>query len=84
MIEAYAASLAAKMGIELSKVSIVDGKLLGCRDSHLLQLHSDDHIESALVYQRELEDLHNGINRDGLERRIRAALSRLRIMLESS
>jgi len=82
MIREYAAELAAQMGIRLSRVSIVDGKLLGCRDSHLLQLYSDGQMESALIYQSELEDLQKGIRRDRFEARIRAALSRLNIVLE--
>ena len=60
MIQEYAADLAAQMGIKLSRVSVVDGKLLGCRDSNLLQLYSGDNMESALIYQQELGDLQNG------------------------
>ena len=82
MIQEYADDLAAQMGIKISRVSVVDGKLLGCRDSNLLQLYSDDHMESALIYRLELEDLQNGVSRPRLEARIRAALSRLKIKLE--
>ena len=60
MIQEYAADLAAQMGIKLSRVSVVDGKLLGCRDSNLLQLYSGGNMESALIYQQELGDLQNG------------------------
>ena len=83
MIQEYAADLAARMGITLSRVSVVDGKLLGCRDSNLLQLYSGGHMESALIYRQELEDLQNGVRRHRLETRICAALSRLKILLES-
>jgi len=82
MIQAYAAELAEQMGIQLSQVSIIDGKRLGCRDSHLLQLHADGRIEGALIYQTELDDLQKGIRRDGFETRILAALSRLNILLK--
>lgn len=81
MIHKYTADLATQMGIKLSRVSVVDGKLLGCRDSNLLQLYSNGHMESALVYRQELEDLQNGYNRLRLESRICAALSRLKILL---
>jgi len=81
MINKYASNLAEQMGISLSRVTVIDGKLLGCRDSHLLQLHSDGHVESALIFQRELEDLHNGICHDRLETRLRVTLSRLKIQL---
>ena len=82
MIKEYATSLAEQMGIKLSRVSVIDGKLLGCRDSHLLQLYSDDRMESVLVYQREIEALHEGISRERLELRIRTALSHLQILLQ--
>lgn len=83
MIQAYAAELASQMGMQLSRVSVIDGKRLGCRDSHLLQLYAGGRMEGALVYQTELEDLQKGIQRYGLEVKIRAALSRLNILLKS-
>jgi hypothetical protein len=83
MIKTYVTSLAEQMGIKLSRVSFVDGKLLGCRDSHLIQLYSNGEMESALVYQRELEALQDGIRRERLELRIRTALSRLQMLLQA-
>jgi len=77
MIEEYATNLATQMGIALSRITVIDGKLLGCRDSHLLQLHSGGRTESALVYQLDLEDLHRGISKTRLEARLKAALLRL-------
>jgi hypothetical protein len=82
MIQEYADDLAAQMGIKISRVSVVDGRLLGCRESNLLQLYSDGHMESALIYQQELVDLQSGVSHPRLESRIRAALSRLKIKLE--
>jgi hypothetical protein len=84
MIEEYAANLAAQMGIELSRVTVVEGKLVGCRDSHLLQLVSGGRTESALIYQLDLENLQHGINKIRLETRLKAALSRLQRSLESA
>ena len=81
MIREYTAGLAAQMEIKLSRVSIIDGKLLGCRDSHLLQIYSDNHMESVLIYQSELETLQNEIQSDRLETRIRGALTRLKKFL---
>lgn len=78
MIKEFAAGLAAQMGMTLSRVSIVDGKLLGCRDSHLLQLYSGGQMESALIYQSEIEALQHGISCNRLETRIRTALARLK------
>ena len=82
MVQEYAADIAAQMGITLSRVAVVDGKLLGCRDSHLLQLYSGGHMETVLIYQRELEDLQNGLGCARLEARIRAAITRLKMLLE--
>jgi hypothetical protein len=84
MITDYATCLAKQMGIALSRVSVVDGKLLGCRDSHLLKLSSDDQTECALIFNQELEDLEKGVRRDRLETRIRSALMRLQKLSESS
>jgi hypothetical protein len=83
MIQDYATDLAEQMGIKLSRVSVVDGKLLGCRDSNLLQLYSGGNMESALIYQQELEDLQNGVRHPRLETRIRTALSRLKLLSEA-
>jgi hypothetical protein len=83
MIQEYVADLAAQMGIKLSRVSVVDGTLLGCRDSNLLQFYSNGHMESALIYRQELEDLQNGVMRPKLETRIRTALSSLKMLSET-
>lgn len=83
MIEEYAANLAARLGIELSLVSVIDGKLLGCRDSHLLKLVSDDRTESVLIYQMDLDDLQRGISSNRLENRLKASLLRLQQPIEA-
>jgi hypothetical protein len=82
MIQKYAVDLATKMGIKLSQVQLFDGKLLGCRDCHLLQLHSDDQMGIAIVFQQDLEYLQHGITSIRLETRLRSALSRLNEQLE--
>jgi len=81
MIQKYAAGLAAQMGIKLSRVSFYDGKLSGSPDFHLLQLHSDGQMESAIVFQQELEYLQKGVASIRLETRLRSALSRLQAQL---
>ncbi|MBL0226069.1 MAG: hypothetical protein IPQ16_11010 [Geobacteraceae bacterium] len=83
MIKEFATCLAEQMGIQLTRISVVDGKLLGCRDSHLLQLYADGQMESTLLYQRELEALQNGSACDRLGARIRSALSRLQMQQET-
>jgi hypothetical protein len=84
MIEEYAANLAAQLGIELSLISVVDGKHLGCRDSHLLNLVSDGRTESVLIYQMDLDDLKRGISNNRLETRLKVSLLRLQQPLEAS
>jgi hypothetical protein len=78
MVKEYAFTLAEQMGITLSRVAIIDGRLLGCRDSHLVQFHSEGKMESALIYQREIDALLEGVHPERLESRIRTALSRLK------
>ena len=83
MIREHVSDLALQMGIELTKVSVIDGHTAGCSDVHLLHLSSGGHMVSALAYQSELENLANGNDYRHLSVKIRSALSRLRTMLES-
>jgi hypothetical protein len=83
MIEKYVSDIAIQMGMKLSKVSLVDGQPLGCLDVHLLNMSTKERIVSALIFKTDLENLENGISSDRLEVRMRAALSRLKVLLES-
>ena len=82
MIDKYVSKLAIQMGMNLSKVSLVDGKPLGCRDVSLLNMSSRERLVSALIFKDDLENLEKGDCCDRLEGRIRSALSRLQMMLE--
>jgi len=82
MIHEYASDLAAQAGIKLSRVAVIEGRRVGCLDVHLLHLAADRKLVSALVYQSELDELQNGSHCERLELKIRAALSRLQILLE--
>jgi len=84
MIREYAAELATQSGIELSRVSVIEGRRVGCLDVHLLHLVAHDHLVSALVYQSELDELQQSSCCDRLEVKIRTALSRLQMLLETS
>lgn len=81
MMKEYVTDLALHMGIRLSHVSVVEGRRVGCLDVHLLNLASDGHRASTLVYQSELDDLHNGSNCDRLDMKVRSALARLQMLL---
>jgi translation initiation factor 6 (eIF-6) len=83
MIQEYVADLALQMGIKKLKVSVVDGESVGCLDSYLLNISSNGFIVSALVYQSEMDDLEKGMQGERFEVKIRSALSRLSLMIES-
>ena len=77
MIQEYVTDIAAQMGIKLSRVSIVEGRRVGCLDVHLLNLVADGQRVSTLVYQSELDKIQTGECCERLESRIRSALSRM-------
>jgi hypothetical protein len=83
MIQKYVEDLALQMGIHLSQALFVDGRKLGCLNTHLLNLDADGHRISTLVYQTEIDELQSGLSCKPLEDNIRAALSRLKTLLES-
>lgn len=83
MIQEYVVNLAAQMEIPLSKISVVKGRDVGSFSVHLLNLSTDNHLVSALVNQSEMEALQNDSNCERLELKIRDALSRLQLKLES-
>ena len=83
MLQEHVAGLAAQMGITLSRVSFFDGKLLGCRDCHLIQIYAQGHMESAVIFQQDLENMNKGIASKRLETRLVTALSRLQTKLAS-
>ena len=82
MITKYVSDIAAQMGMKLSKVSLVDGRPLGGLDVYLLNMSAKERIVSALIFQADLENLEKGISSDRLEVRMRAALQRLKRLLE--
>ncbi|MBK5274208.1 MAG: hypothetical protein JJE30_04060 [Desulfuromonadales bacterium] len=83
MIHDYIKNLADQMGIELSRVEVVDGQDVGCNDVSLLKLTTKGRMASALVYQTDIKIMQNGNDCDLLELKIRAALSRLNKLLDS-
>jgi hypothetical protein len=83
MIRSYATDLAAQVGIKLTQVSVVEGRRVGCLDVHLLHLAAEGQLVSTLVYQSELDELQGDSCCERLELKIRTALSRLQIMLET-
>ena len=82
MIQKYVGDIAAQMKIQLSQVSVVEGRKVGCLDVHLLNITSGGRLVSVLVYQSELDKLQIGERCDKLESRIRSALSGLQVLPE--
>jgi hypothetical protein len=83
MIKGYVTDIALQMGVKLSKISLVDGQTLGCRDLSLLNISSMGCIASALIYPADLRDLETGVVCVPLELRIRATLSRLQMLIKA-
>lgn len=81
MLAKMAHTIAEQKGISLTKVSLVEGHRLGCSDTSLLNLSAKGHVVSALIFQKDIESLHEGNSVDRLELRIHAALARLHMLL---
>ena len=82
MIIKYVTDIADQMGIKLSRVSIVDQKPVGCTNAFLLNISLRLHSVNAIVFNSDLGDIENGDSTDKLDARIRAALSRLKMLVE--
>jgi len=82
MIRDYVHDIAAQMNVQLSRLSVIDGCNVGCRDVHLLNLTSNGHQHSALVYQSEMDKIQTGEFCERLDFRIRSTLSHLKMKLE--
>jgi hypothetical protein len=81
-IEEFVHDLALQAGLQVSKVTIVEGKILGYVNNYLIHIASSNHIVSALVFEHDLENLQVGQPSVNLKLRIRNAISRLKILLE--
>lgn len=82
MIIKYVSDLASRMGIKLTKVSLIDGKTVGCLDTHSLMMSSKGCNVSTIVYKSDLVQLENGNDCHRLEASIREKLSRLQMMID--
>jgi hypothetical protein len=78
MINEYVSDIARQTGLPVVSVSIVEGKTVGCNDTHLLLISFKSQTVSALVYQSELDDLQKSGKNDRLVLKVKAALGRLK------
>ena len=82
MIKEFVSDLAAQMGMQLFQVTVDCGSNAFCTDACVLDIESGGRLASVLVYKADLDALSNGFHCEGLEIKIRSALSRLQMMLE--
>ena len=82
MIEQLSKNIAAEIGLDITNVSLFDGHQVGCLDVFLLQLYAQGYSVNALVHQHEVDLLEQGGTSDKLNFKIRAALHRLKSMVE--
>lgn len=83
MIMEFVSDISTQMGMKLTKVSLIDGKSVGCLDTHSLMMHSKGCNVSTIVYQSDLEQLESGNECRRLETSIREKLFRLKMMIDA-
>jgi hypothetical protein len=83
MITEYVANLALMAGVKLSEISVVEGKDVGCLDSYLVHISTNEKRVSALLYQHDLDNLQFGRPCDRLNLRVSRALTRLKMPQET-
>ena len=64
MIKKLVRDIATQLEVPLPKISITDGRRLGCRDMDLLTLEFDCKEANSLIGQSDMDQLHNGICSD--------------------
>lgn len=82
MINKFAHDVALQMGLKLSDIQLIKGDRISCEEAHLIHMHSNGHMVSAIVYVTEYDEVMSGQVCDALELRIMSAMSRLKMMLE--
>jgi hypothetical protein len=82
IIKEYCSFLAIQMGIHSLEISMDDELNAVCRDAYELKLASGNKKINIVVFKDDIEILHEGTFCKRLELKIRAALSRLKIMSE--
>lgn len=78
MIEEFVSDVAARMGIALPEISVINGRDTGSFRVYILNIGTADKQISALVHQSELNELQDGFNCERLEQKIRSVLTRLK------
>jgi hypothetical protein len=74
--------IAEQMGIKLSKVHLIDGKTVGCKDFHNLLIVAKGCEVGTLIYQEDLTHFKKYGECNRLETKIRESLSRLQKLID--
>jgi hypothetical protein len=82
MIEENASDIASQMGITLSKVSLVNGHSIGCKDAYLLNMFTHGYKACSILSRADLSELEKGFSSDRLEVKIRTTLARLKMEID--
>jgi len=82
MLKKHTYDIADRMGIQLSEVTIIEGRNVGCLDTHLLNMKTNGRLASALVNQAELDEVEKGVFGTRLEMKIYKALLNLELCRE--
>lgn len=80
-LQDLARDMAAEAGIMLSEVHFDDGRLLGCRDFHLLTMAAGGKTVSTKIRHEEVGGAAGRALADLTREKIRNAIERLQIML---
>lgn len=83
MIKEYVVGLAEQMGIKPSKVTIKEQPPAGSLDAYSLEISSNGKLVSERVHISEILNFENGQKSDLLEIKVRSALLRLKMMLDT-
>ena len=68
--------VASEMGMPLTKVQIVDGRRLGCRDAHLVKIASNGNIISTIIHENDLSEDNSPARFEKTKNKIRCAISK--------
>jgi hypothetical protein len=84
LLKSLARLNAREAGIELSEITLDDGRPLGCLDVHILSLSSSERSASVTISHAEMDSF---LTEDGFElanAKVRKAVSRLQVLQKSS
>ena len=70
--------VASEMGLMLTKVQLVDGRRLGCRDAHLIKIKANGNLVSTIIHEGEFRMEAGSAHMERAKGKIRGVLETLR------